>query len=373
MNKVSKSLLLLFIGGLLIWFLFGGNQRPVMVMESMKAEIRDSVVGNVKVFAASSFELRSTVDGIVSQVTMLPRSNPVKVESNQTLVQLQIGDLERSFIGLDLEKKQFEEREEVGSLTVESLKVMQKELDALEALVREGKAPALKLDLKRSEVNRLNSQVSLEQLHARHFLQNNQYKRANISNEIAKRRICSPIDGLFSECFVSPGNRVMKGDLVGVVHSHDKVIEVSLNEEDFVGLRDGLSAAVSLLSLEGQVLSARVSGLAFSVDAKSGLRKLYLSLDKNVNIPVGSTGRAEIILQEKKDCVVIPAKALLGDSVMLVKNGVVQKQALSIGARNLKTIEVIDGLGVGEKVIVETPHLFEDGDRVNPTLLKPRN
>ena len=58
---------------------------------------------------------------------------------------------------------------------------------------------------------------------------------------------------------------------------------------------------------------------------------------------------------------------------MLVKNGVVQKQALSIGARNLKTIEVIDGLGVGEKVIVETPHLFEDGDRVNPTLLKPRN
>jgi HlyD family secretion protein len=209
----------------------------------------------------------------------------------------------------------------------------------------------------------------MEELNARHFLQNNQLKFANLSAEMTKRTISSPIDGEFSECFVSPGNIVMVGELVGVVHSNDRIIEVSLNEEDFVALEEGMAVAVNLFSMGEQVLFAKISSLSSSVEPQSGTRKLFVSMDDEANIPVGSSGKAEIILLEKNDALVLPTKALLGDSVLVVSSGVVEKRKVVTGAQNLKTVEIIEGIGVSEQVIVETPHLFQSGDRVNPTLL----
>ena len=66
--------------------------------------IRDTVVGNVKTHAASTFELRSQADGLVTSVAMYPMRNPIQVESNQTLVQLEVEDLDRAIFALDVQK-----------------------------------------------------------------------------------------------------------------------------------------------------------------------------------------------------------------------------------------------------------------------------
>ena len=38
---------------------------------------------------------------------------------------------------------------------------------------------------------------------------------------------------------------------------------------------------------------------------------------------------------------------------------------VQVGARNLMTAEILEGLSEEELVIVETPHLFRDGQRVS--------
>ena len=84
-------------------------------------------------------------------------------------------------------------------------------------------------------------------------------------------------------------------------------------------------------------------------------------------IPVGSSGRAEIIKSEKESALLIPRKALIGDYVVVEQGGVAQFRKVLIGSKNLRTVEVLNGLKKGEKVVVETPHLLKDGERIKST------
>ena len=68
---------------------------------------------------------------------------------------------------------------------------------------------------------------------------------------------------------------------------------------------------------------------------------------------------------------ILPAKSLFGEFVYVVTDGVVQQRKVETGARNLRTIEIVDGLKLGEQVIIDPPHLFNDGDQVSPVEESP--
>ena len=188
-------------------------------------------------------------------------------------------------------KKQFEERREIGSLNAMALEVLQKELESMEELESANAQSIASFDLaiKRNEVKRLKAQVEMEDLNARHFFQNNQLNLGNLSFELSKRSLRSPIAGEFSECFVTPGKMVSEGELVGVVNSNDRILEVSLNEEDCVNLKVGMSVAVSLFSLSDKVLMTRISSISSRVDSNSGIRKIFLDCNQGEEIPIGSS------------------------------------------------------------------------------------
>jgi len=367
-NKGVKIILLLALVIGAIWLFKNGFERNALVAKVRLGPIRDTVIGNVKAHAASTFELRSQANGLVTSVAMYPMRNPIQVESNQTLVQLEVEDLNREMFALDLQKKQFEERREIGSLNAMALEVLQKELESMEELELGNAQSIASFDLaiKRNEVMRLQAQIEMEELNAKHFFQNNQLNLGNLALELSKRSLRSPIAGEFSQCFVTPGKMVSQGELVGVVNSNGRILEVSLNEEDCVNLKVGMPVAVSLFSLSNKVLMTKISSISSSVDSNSGTRKIFLDCGQGREIPFGSSGRAEVIISEKNETMILPAKALFGEFVHVVVNGVVQKRQVIVGAKNLRTVEIVDGLKLGDRVIVEPPHLFKDGDLVSP-------
>ena len=94
-------------------------------------------------------------------------------------------------------------------------------------------------DIIDNEVERLRTQVKLEKLGNTHFLENFELSLATLEAEIKKRSVKSPISGEFSSCFVAPGNQVFAGNVIGKVHAKQRIIEVSLNEEEFEGVKLG--------------------------------------------------------------------------------------------------------------------------------------
>ena len=44
-----------------------------------------------------------------------------------------------------------------------------------------------------------------------------------------------------------------------------------------------------------------------------------------------------------------------------------------VGAKNLETVEILEGIDGDEIVVIETPHILRDGQSIQPILVKNKN
>lgn len=363
-------LILVLAVSLCSYFILDQIIPSVMVSRVDQGMVRDSVTGNLKVYASSSFDLTARANGQVDWVALLPLAQSLSVQKNQPLVKLLHDDLDRKMDHLLLGKKHFEERQVLGSSTEMLLAIKTKELSSMNELAKTETVASYDLELIQNEIDRLSAQVKLEKLEDDHFLENYNLQLADLNAEIEKRLVRSPITGDFTDCYVAPGNQVFNGNRVGKVYSKERILEVLINEEDFWGLRIGLNAGVTFFSNQENIYNAVVTALSSTTDSNSGTRKLYLKLvDEIESIPVGSSGKAEIIRSEQTDALLIPRKALVGDYVVVEKSGYAEFRKVEVGAKNLLTVEIRKGLKKGEIVVVETPHQLKDGERIKPILV----
>ena len=369
LKGVYVTLILIICLG--IYIFFGNSGQEVGCVKVTQGEIQDSVTGNVHILAEQTYQLKSSLQGTVSMVAKLPLAKSILVEENQIIAQLDITDLNRTLKQALTSKENFIKRIEVGSIYALELEIEQEELDALTKFSEGEHISSADLNRKRNQVNRLKTQVEREKIANDEELFELETKIENLLSQIDKMTIRSPIKGQLIESYVSPGNLVSAGQLIGTIISNERVIQASLNEEDFFELKEGLPAAVSLFSLEEEVIEASVSRLSSSVNPESGRRFIYLKMNNNTKLlPTGASGRVEIIKSRKKESLIIPAKALGGNSVFIFEDNKAVIKNIKVGAKNFKIVEVLDGLNEGEIVIVETPHLLSDGQRVQPLYLK---
>ena len=360
--------LILLVGGG-IWISSKLTTHAVAVLVKT-GSIRDSVTGNVRVFPESSFELRSQSQGKAEFVRLQPFGKPVEVEQDEILVRLETKDLNRSLEQSQLAQKTHLKRMELGSALALQLKIEQHELESIRVLAEEKKVSLLELNKKQNLVERLEVQLQNEKLHWEEIHKNHEFSIASLNSQIEKNYIRSPIDGKLVSSFVTTGDMVFGGSVIGKVISNTRLIEVTLNEEEFAGIREGQKAAVTLYSFGKRIFEAEVSRLSATIDPNTGRRKLYLSIDYDTELPTGGSGRAEIVKGIKENTLIIPRKALLGNSVIVVQNGIATIREVRIGASNLKEVEILEGLEAEDQVILDTPHLYGDGQKVTVSIIE---
>ena len=219
-------------------------------------------------------------------------------------------------------------------------------------------------------MERLRRQYELEKISNEETTKSLNLEINRIQHELEKHNIRSPIQGTLVSSSVKAGDTIFSGQVLGEVQSNNRIIEVTLNEEDFAGINEGQKVGVTIFSFGNKIFEGVVSRLTANVDPATGRRKLFVKLSSNEDMPVGSSGRAEIIKREITGTTIIPRKALLGASVFIVQDGTVSQKTVEIGAKNLEFVEITKGLKPKDMVISETPHLFYDGEKVSPTILE---
>ena len=340
-------------------------KEEVVVLPVRKGQIRDTVTGNVKVLAEASYQLRAQSQGVVDWARLVPLGEVVKVAKNETLIQFVLDDLNRSIRLAEDAQFHHRKRVEVGSHLETELKIHEKELESFEILGEKKQVSPLDLEKKRNVVEKLKMQVLQEKISWDEMSVGHKANLENLHSMRDKLSVRSPIEGEFISCLVAPGKMVFAGDPLGEVASVGRMVEVSLNEEDFSGISVGLPAALSLFAFGQQVFDANVSVIMPRVDGSTGRRKLFLRVKQPKKFPIGASGHAEIIKSIRTNSLFVPRKALLGEAVFVVEKGIVKYRKVQVGARNLMTAEILEGLSEEELVIVETPHLFRDGQRVS--------
>lgn len=371
-RKLITLLILIIIAGSTLWFFNNDWKDDAFVTLVRRGDISDSVTGNVRILAEFSYELRSEAQGVARNVALLPFGKPIVIEANQTLVHLDTKELRRTLNQTLLSKENYDKRRNGLSPTAVQLNFEEDELKDLKVLAKGGGEALRDVQKQQNLILRLKAQLEQEKLEFEK--EGNMLKTTleNLEAEMQKTIIRSPISGEFVASYIAPGDMVLANQALGRINSHSHLIEVSLNEEDFEGMVEGLSAGVTLFSFGNEVFKAKVDRLASMVDPRTGRRKLYLKLDSDRKLPTGGAGRAEIIKNIRKKTLIIPRKALIGNSVMIENNGVINLREVTTGARNLTDVEILKGLKEKDRVITRTPHLFREGQSVKSSLVEPR-
>ncbi len=212
--------------------------------------------------------------------------------------------------------------------------------------------------LQKQQMSRLNAAtVQLEK--------NLEFAHKNLDNLFIK----APVSGMLTAFDVEIGQSLSQGQRLGQIDDPSRFKVNAQIDEFYLGRVDvGQEAQVQVTGkeyiLKVKKTSPQVRDGQFEVDF------LFAGIAPN-NIRRGQTLQAKLFLGDTDKAVVIPNGSFYADTggawVFVVNAGedkAVRRQ-VHLGRRNSKVIEVIDGLDVGEKIIISPYTNFIDMDRLD--------
>ncbi len=136
-------------------------------------------------------------------------------------------------------------------------------------------------------------------------------------------------------------------------------VTAPIDEVDAPKIRVGLPARIALDAFPAKHFAGRVQRIApYVLEVEKQARTVEVEvaftqpLDSK-SLLVGYSADAEIILEAREKVLRIPTQALLvGNKVLLLKEGVLREREVGTGLSNWQHTEITRGLGAGDKVVV---------------------
>lgn len=212
-----------------------------------------------------------------------------------------------------------------------------------------------------SEVERLEAQLELA------------------ARELRDTVIRAPFDGYISRQLVDPGTFVTVGETLAVIYEIDPIqMSFFIPEKYAARVARGQDVYASVAAHPDRRFQGQVDFI--SPVADEGTRKFRVRTNlenpENMLMP-GAFAHAELVLALREDKPVIPEQALVptreGYIVYVVNdshindnenNGTAEIRQVQTGIRQSGRVEILDGLSVGEKIVVYGHMQLNDGSAV---------
>jgi len=201
--------------------------------------------------------------------------------------------------------------------------------------------------------------------------------RDTIMNNIEKQQVLAPINGIVIEKLVDENSIGTAGSaafLIGDTKSLE--LEANILSDDIYKVQIGNDVeisgkAIGNLTVKGKVIKiapeAKNITSSLGVNQKRVLVTIEISDDTNLLKP-GYDLDSKIITEMKNDTLVVPDSSVFdykGNScVFVVDNGKAVIKQVNKGIESEKTIEIIDGLKEGDRIIVKPDNNTKEGMKV---------
>jgi membrane fusion protein (multidrug efflux system) len=196
------------------------------------------------------------------------------------------------------------------------------------------------------------------------------YENAKIDLDRARytedrNRLITPIDGVILKLardsegqILSNGQLVNPGQVVAQVAPIDPLVaDVDLIGEDIATVRVGLEARASYQAFGERAFAGSVIRLAPTVDSRTRALRAEVEIDNSGRLlRPGMFVEVTIVGERRENVPVIPRRALTergGQRVVFVLNGQrVEQQPVVTGLGDDEFVEIVEGVGTGERVVV---------------------
>ena len=141
-------------------------------------------------------------------------------------------------------------------------------------------------------------------------------------------------------------------------------VVAEVNEEEINRIVAGQKAFLRSDAFPGQALRATVSQITPKGDPTRKTFRVYLLLPNDTPLRIGMSVEVNIIFREKSSAIVVPAEAVAGDVVQVVRNSRIERVAVRIGIRGSRNVEIIGDVSRGMAVLSPARVDLADGTKV---------
>lgn len=194
---------------------------------------------------------------------------------------------------------------------------------------------------------------------------------AALQAQLAKTQIRAETAGTILTRHVEPGDVVQPGKtLLTIALAGDTEIRVPLDERNLPQLALQQPASVIADAYPDQPFPARINFIAPSIDPQRGTVEVRLAVNPVPEfLRQDMTVSVNIETAKRERALVIPNDALTDvqgtrATVLLVRQGKIQRQRITLGLRGLAMSEVIAGLKSGDEVLSTPTTSLAEGTRV---------
>ena len=171
--------------------------------------------------------------------------------------------------------------------------------------------------------------------------------------------------------------QIKPGDMVGANQSLFLIgdpssleIDAEVDEEDIPSIRPGQTALIRADAFVGQVLKGTVNRITPHGDPVARTYRVYISLPEDTPLLSGMTTEINIVVERRKDALLVPASALSAQGVWVVQGGHAHLADVTLGTVGEDMAEIKSGLNEEAEVIVTPPSGLKEGQRVSATPVK---
>lgn len=189
----------------------------------------------------------------------------------------------------------------------------------------------------------------------------------------AHLRLVSPVDGVVTARLAEPGSTVVAGQaVVQVIDPASLWLRVRIDQGRSQGLAVGLPAEIALRSRSDERFAGRIERVDWVGDAVTEERIANVVFDSMpAGIAIGELAEVTLRLPAIEKALAIPAAALQRQNnqsgVWQAKDGQARFLPITPGVISADGfVEIRQGLGAGETVIVHSAKALADGTRIQP-------
>jgi RND family efflux transporter MFP subunit len=232
-------------------------------------------------------------------------------------------------------------------------------------LVEQGKLAQVELDRSKRAVEQIKDRLANEEINNQQTLDTFDNTLKLKRRQLEKMNITAPEDGTVSIIYARTGDLVGGGQMLARLISKARLVQAQISEENFAGIRPGLSANVQFLGYGGKLFGAKVARVLPGADERTKRYTAFLDVDIDQALLVPDlTGEASIVIDRHENVLLAEQRAMLGHALFVVRDGVARYVPVVIGHSGLKHTEVQSGVSEGDLVIVGNPAGFRDGQKV---------
>ena len=186
--------------------------------------------------------------------------------------------------------------------------------------------------------------------------------------------IVSPISGIVTKIKapVAGVNITPATATITVVDPNSVVFKMKVDEADIAAVKPGQSVTISFDAYPKQTFSQTIKKVSFESVSNSGGTAYEVTVDlpdnSDLRFRLGMNGEGEIIVQEKKNVLVVSENAIAKRNdkyyVFVVENGRLKKTTVELGLWGDDEVIVSSGLQEGDKVLSSQISKVKDGQKI---------